>query len=62
MAEQGTAIFRALLDDGELQTAAREGAVPEELEALFRVYDGEVFYTQQEAVVARILEKLQNEA
>lgn len=62
LAEQGTAIFRALLDDGELQTAAREGAVPEELEALFRVYDGEVFYTQQEAVVARILEKLQNEA
>ena len=62
LAEQGTALFRALLDDGALAAAVAQGAVPDELEALFRIYDGEIFYAQQEAVVARILENLQKDA
>ena len=62
LADQGTALFRTLLDDGALEAAVAQGAVPDELEALFRIYDGEIFYAQQEAVVARILDNLQQEA
>lgn len=62
LAEQGTAIFQKLLDDGSLEAAVDHGAVPDELEALFRVYDGDIFYAQQEAVVAHILENLKKDA
>ena len=53
-----------LLDDGVLAeiVMTAQGDVPEELEALFRVYDGEIFFAQQTELVDRILENLRKEA
>ena len=39
-----------------------QGDVPDELEALFRVYDGEMFFAQQTEIVDRILENLRKES
>lgn len=64
LAEQGTALFRSLLDDGVLAeiVMTAQGDVPDELEALFRVYDGEMFFAQQTEIVDRILENLRKES
>lgn len=64
LAEQGTALFQSLLDDGVLAeiVMTAQGDVPDELEALFRVYDGEMFFAQQTEIVDRILENLRKES
>ena len=64
LTEQATALFQSLLDDGVLAeiVMTAQGDVPDELEALFRVYDGEMFFAQQTEIVDRILENLRKES